>query len=73
MPDSAVHESIYQNYEIHGSWVRRSGTRVEPLWPHSENAYFSNIFFYTTVQGNIRPCYISPRSPSLSTGEFKTR
>lgn len=35
MPDSAVHESIYQNCEIHGSLVRRSGTRVEPIWPHT--------------------------------------
>jgi hypothetical protein len=32
-----VHEALYLNCEIDGPWVRGSGPRAGPIWPHSEN------------------------------------
>jgi len=30
-----VHEALYINCEIHGPWVRGSGSRMGPVWPYS--------------------------------------
>lgn len=37
MHDYDVLEALYQNCEIHGPWVRDSGSRVGPMWPYSKN------------------------------------
>lgn len=32
-----VHKALYQNYEIHGPWVKDSSPRAEKIRPDNEN------------------------------------
>lgn len=45
--------------EIHSPWVRGSGSKGWPIWPHSENA-FSFIILYSvlSISWEISKCNI---------------
>jgi hypothetical protein len=37
MHNYEAHKGLYQNCDIYGPWIRRSGHRVGPIWLYSEN------------------------------------
>lgn len=70
-----VHAAIYQNYEIHGPWIRGTGPRMGMIWPFSENiCYLTEIFFSTPIyiRANWTHSYDLNESPGADSG-FKIR
>ena len=51
-----VHEALYQICEIHGPWVRGSGSRVGPIWSYSKNVLnlrkSSSLLLYIFVKNS---------------------
>lgn len=59
--DYDVLETLFIKYEIHGPWVRSSGTRVGSKWPYSDDVL--QYCSLTVVGDKLNECYDFHKSP----------